>query len=425
MSKLPNNIKKYIMFLLILSILFLSYLIINYNVDDIYTLFFWSILSIITESLLILIPGSSGGVSVGFAITLACIILFGPLQAVIISTVGLTFRILKLPYRGYIHLFNTPIYKTVFNVSQGIIITSLSGLTYLYTGGIVGRDNFRLSFISLFATLIVYILLNTLIMAGLMSLLKKERLIVAWKKNLKDIIPNLIAVGTLGFIIALAYISFGAFAVILFFGPLLLARYSFKLYMDMRHVYMETIQALTNAMEAKDAYTRGHADRVGKYAVKLAKALNLSDKKIENIKNAAILHDIGKIGIDDQILKKPDKLTDEEYKKIKQHPSIGAEILKGVNFFKEVTNIVKYHHERYDGKGYPDGLKENEIPTEAAILAIADVYDAMTSDRPYRKALSKEVALGEIEKNAGTQFNPEFAKVFVKVMRNEEKGDAA
>lgn len=424
MGNIPRRLKYYIVFLFLVSSIILYLLYINNSYFDLEFLITFILLSIIAESLPIPLP-NEGAVSVGFAISLASIIIGGPLTGALVTAFGFLFRIVKLPSRGYVHLFNTPIYKTIFNVSQSIIVIGIAGIVYINSGGIVGSSDFINTPLPVLLTVIIYILLNTIIMAELMSLLSGQSLIKMWMRNLKWIIPNGVAVSALGLIITLAYFTLGAFAVVIFFGPLLLARHSYKLYMDMRHVYMETIQALTNAMEAKDAYTRGHAERVGKYAVKLARGLNLSDRRIENIKNAAILHDIGKIGIDDQILKKPGKLTDEEYQKIKEHPTIGAEILKGVNFLKEVTNIVKYHHERYDGKGYPDGLKENEIPTEAAILAIADVYDAMTSDRPYRKALSKEVALGEIEKNAGTQFNPEFAKVFVKVMRNEEKGDAA
>ncbi|WP_427339927.1 HD-GYP domain-containing protein [Caloranaerobacter sp. DY30410] len=420
MSQIPNKLKLYILFLCLLAVAMMVFMIHSFDVYSMKGLLFFSILSVVSESLLIqLINGAA--VSVGFAVSLASIIVGGPLIGALVTATGVLLRTVKVPGRGYVHLFNTPIYKTIFNVSQIVITTGLAGIVYIKTGGIIGLSSFITNPLPILLAVIVYILLNTVIMAELMSILSGQSLIKMWMKNLKGFIPNTTAIGTLGLIIALAYISYGAFAVMIFFSPLLLARYSYKLYMDMRHVYMETIQALTNAMEAKDAYTRGHAERVGKYAVKLAKALDLSDRRIENIKNAAILHDIGKIGIDDQILKKPGKLTDEEYEKIKKHPSIGAEILKGVNFLKEVSDIVRHHHERYDGKGYPDGLKENEIPAEAAILAIADVYDAMTSDRPYRKALSKEVALSEIEKNAGTQFNPEFAKMFVKIMRNEDE----
>ncbi|SHH49032.1 HDIG domain-containing protein [Caloranaerobacter azorensis DSM 13643] len=418
MGNIPRKLRCYITFLFFVSAIVLYLLFINNSYFDLQFLITFILLSIIAESLPIPLP-NEGAVSVGFAISLASIIIGGPLTGALVTAFGFLFRIVKLPGRGYIHLLNTPIYKTIFNVSQMIIVIGLAGIVYTKTGGIVGSGGFITVPIPILSAVLVYIILNTIIIANLMSILSGQNFIKMWIKNIKDLVPNAIAVGALGLIIALAYFKLGAFAVVIFFGPLLLARHSYKLYMDMKHVYMETIQALTNAMEAKDAYTSGHAERVGKYAVKLARALNLSDRRIENIKNAAILHDIGKIGIDDQILRKPGKLTYEEYEKIKKHPSIGAEILKEVNFLKEVSSIVRHHHERYDGKGYPDGLKEDEIPVEAAILAIADVYDAMTSDRPYRKALTKEVALSEIEKNAGTQFNPEFAKMFVKVMRNE------
>ncbi|KGG80096.1 hypothetical protein Y919_08190 [Caloranaerobacter azorensis H53214] len=418
MGNIPRRLKYYIVFLFLISSIVFYSLYINNTFYDLKFLIIFILLSAIAESLPIPLP-NEGAVSVGFAISLASVIIGGPLIGALVTAVGVFLRVVKLPGRGYVHLFNTPIYKTIFNVSQMIIVIGLTGIVYIKTGGVVGSSDFITAPLAILASFTVYVLLNTVIMAELMSLLSGQSIIKMWMRNLKWIIPNAAAVSALGLIIALAYFKLGAFAVVIFFGPLLLARHSFKLYVDMKHVYMETIQALTNAMEAKDAYTSGHAERVGKYAVKLARALNLSDRRIENIKNAAILHDIGKIGIDDQILRKPGKLTYEEYEKIKKHPSIGAEILKEVNFLKEVSSIVRHHHERYDGKGYPDGLKEDEIPVEAAILAIADVYDAMTSDRPYRKALTKEVALSEIEKNAGTQFNPEFAKMFVKVMRNE------
>jgi putative nucleotidyltransferase with HDIG domain len=219
---------------------------------------------------------------------------------------------------------------------------------------------------------------------------------------------------------ALSYSQYGIGAVLLFFGPLLLARFSFKLYIDMRNVYVNTIQLLNRTMEAKDSYTSGHAARVQEYAVSLAKEIGMSERKIENIRKAAILHDIGKIGIDDSILKKSGSLTAAEYSMIKQHPVIGAEILKDVDFLKEITEIIRHHHERYDGKGYPDGLKGDAIPIEAAILAIADVYDAMTSNRPYRSAMEKDVALREIRQNAGTQFDPILADKFVQIIYTQQ-----
>jgi len=252
-----------------------------------------------------------------------------------------------------------------------------------------------------------------------MSILKKENFKKVWKTNINGVIWNALAVGTMGIIIALAYVSYGYGAVLLFFGPLLLARYSFKLYMEMRGLYLSTIKTLSKTIEAKDPYTSGHANRVMEYSVLLAEALELSYEKIQDIRMAAILHDLGKIAINDDILNKGGKLTAEEYEQIMKHPIIGAEIIDNISFLRDVKEIIKYHHERYDGKGYPEGLEGDEIPLEACILAIADSYDAMTSDRPYRKALDKEVALQEIKNNAGTQFHPYLAEIFVKKMTEQ------
>ena len=249
-----------------------------------------------------------------------------------------------------------------------------------------------------------------------LSVSNNTKFFKTWGTNIKGVFPSAVAVGSLGVIMALAYISYGYGAVILFFGPLLLARYSFKLYVEMRNLYISTIQALNKTIEAKDSYTSGHASRVEELAVRLGEDYNLPFDKIEDLKTAAILHDIGKIGIHDSILNKAAELSQEELQEIMKHPSIGAEIIDKVDFLKNITPIIKHHHERYDGKGYPDGLKGDEIPIEACILTIVDSYDAMISDRPYRKALSKEEALEEIRVNAGTQFHPELAERFVSIM---------
>ena len=183
----------------------------------------------------------------------------------------------------------------------------------------------------------------------------------------------------------------------------------------MRNIYISTIEAFNSALEAKDPYTSGHAFRVEEYSVKLAKSYGLPKEKIQNIKNAAVLHDIGKIGIRDSVLNKAEKLTQEEYQEIMTHPTIGADIIKKVDFLERISDIIRYHHERYDGRGYPEGLSGEEAPIEAYILALADSYDAMTSDRPYRKALTHDKAIEEIKNNTGTQFHPGLAEKFIEV----------
>ncbi len=175
----------------------------------------------------------------------------------------------------------------------------------------------------------------------------------------------------------------------------------------------ETIKALAAALDARDHYTHGHSRQVTDYAVAIAGMLKMNKREIDNIRDAGLLHDIGKIGISDAVLLKPGPLTPQEYDLIKQHPDIGKKILEPVNSLSDKIPLIYHHHERYDGQGYPSGLKGEDIPLGARILSVADVYQAMTSDRPYRKALSRQIAVEELIKNKGKQFDPRLVEIFV------------
>lgn len=187
----------------------------------------------------------------------------------------------------------------------------------------------------------------------------------------------------------------------------------------LEQAYMETIQTLRETVDAKDHYTRGHSDRVTEYSMLIADKLNLSEAELKTLHTGALFHDIGKIGVPDHILLKAGKLDDKEYSEIKQHPLVGAHILATASIFADIVPIVKHHHERYDGRGYPSQLKGENIPYLARIVAIADTYDAMTSNRPYRDALTKEFVIEEFKKNLGTQFDPEIGKIFVNILETE------
>lgn len=183
--------------------------------------------------------------------------------------------------------------------------------------------------------------------------------------------------------------------------------------------YKTTIRALAAAIDAKDHYTQGHSQRVTEYAVMIANHLSLPPKDIDMLEYAGILHDIGKIGVPDTLIRKPGHLEPDERRIMKQHPAIGAYMLKDIPFLKETSDIVLYHHERYDGQGYPEGILGEDIPIGARILAIADTFDSMTSDRSYRKALTKEYALEEIKLCAGSQFCPVVAEAFLTVIEGQ------
>jgi len=189
-----------------------------------------------------------------------------------------------------------------------------------------------------------------------------------------------------------------------------------QLYDEQQATYLTTIQALVSAIEASDSYTRGHSERVTRYSMELARKLGLEPARLKIMERAAILHDIGKIGIDISILHKQGKLTAEEIHHLHQHPLIGVHILEPITFLKDVRECIAQHHERHDGCGYPHGLSGDALLIESRILAIADSFDAMTSDRPYRSALPMNMAVRELIDNAGTQFDPALVAHFVELI---------
>ena len=186
----------------------------------------------------------------------------------------------------------------------------------------------------------------------------------------------------------------------------------------LENAYLQSIETLRYTVEAKDPYTKGHSDRVSEYSVLIGKYLGLSDEDLHTLKIGGLFHDIGKIGIPDSILLKPSKLTPTEYSEIKNHPAIGVHILSNAIIFKDIIPIVKHHHERYDGLGYPSKLKGDDIPYLARITAVADTFDAMTSKRTYRDSLDLDFVKEEIEKNRRLQFDPQIADVFLDILKN-------
>ena len=185
--------------------------------------------------------------------------------------------------------------------------------------------------------------------------------------------------------------------------------------------YKETIKVLSNAIEANDEYTRGHCDRVTYYALSIAKKLGFSQIENEQLEFSAILHDIGKISVPHHILNKEEKLTEKEWEIINKHPSVGYDIIQEVSFLRDAALVIRHHHEKFDGTGYPDHLYKENIPLMSRVISIADAYDAMTSVRVYRKKpLTKIQAIEELSKNSGTQFDPKVVELFIKLIVEDE-----
>ncbi len=193
-----------------------------------------------------------------------------------------------------------------------------------------------------------------------------------------------------------------------------------SLHEELKRTFLEVVESLAEAIEKRDPYTGGHTKRVVKYSLMIADQMGIEGDERDRLKMAALLHDVGKIGIDDSILRKPAILDDAEFEKMKEHPSIGADILGKIPQIKNIIPGILYHHEWYNGRGYPDGLSGQSLPLVARIISIADTYDAMTTDRPYRKALTPEFALAELKKFSGTQFDPAYVEAFVKAFEKQK-----
>jgi putative nucleotidyltransferase with HDIG domain len=184
---------------------------------------------------------------------------------------------------------------------------------------------------------------------------------------------------------------------------------------QVRQQYLHSIKSLALALEARDSYTQGHSLRVTQYSLLVAEYLSLPTQKKEKLHVAGLLHDIGKIGIEEEILKKPNKLTPEQYEQIKIHPILAVKILRPLITDEDILDIIRHHHETWDGNGYPDGLKGEEISLEARIMQVCDTFDAITSNRPYRKALPKEIAYEELIRCSGSQFDPYIIRSFLRL----------
>ena len=414
MDRLPVRVKFIIVTTALLAIISGYFSLKYWQIgNETVEILFFILLSMAAESLSIELSDHIR-VSVVFAVVVCVIMLFNPVTAGLIIAAGDIFSIHKIKGR-YGHIFNTSYYKIAFNGSNIFLSSLIASIVYRIANFTSESINLPYILVPITLASLVYLAINASIVTLLVSSLQKTSFGSILNKNIIWTAKNYLIMVPLGIILAIAYQNYGYFGILLFFGPLLMARYSFKLYIELKSSYLETIQALTRALEAKDPVTSGHAERVSFYSTAIARGMGLSEARIDNIMYAGLLHDIGKIGISDSVLQKPGRLTTDEYDRIKEHSAIGADILRDIDFLRDASKIIRHHHERYDGKGYPDGIGGEGVPIESYILGVADAFDAMTNDRPYRKALTAEEARDVIKEQAGKQFHPRVAETFVKL----------
>jgi diguanylate cyclase (GGDEF)-like protein/putative nucleotidyltransferase with HDIG domain len=368
----------------------------------------------------------AGSMSLGFISTFAAMLRFGPAIGMLIGAVS-TFCACIYPKRQAIH-------QITFNVALGVLGASLGGLTFLAINGWTMTLRPLETFLAVVGATMTFFLVNTGSVAAIIGLCTGERPFRLWRQTFLWTAPSYFAGACFS---TLAMVLFGRHlsATLLFAAPVVYFSYqSYSSHMarideNRRHLeemqrsqahladlYLATIKSLALAIDAKDQYTHQHILRVQRYSVAVAKQMGLTGSDLEGVNTGALLHDIGKLGVPEYVLLKPGRLTDEEFEKIKKHPEIGAAILDPVEFPWPVLPAVKYHHEKWDGTGYPEGLKGEDIPLTARILAVADVYDALTSSRSYRTAWSHEKAVSVIKKDAGSHFDPVVVEAFLQVI---------
>jgi putative nucleotidyltransferase with HDIG domain len=382
----------------------------------------------------------SSSISVAFAVKIAAYVLFG-------TPVALWATVVVVAVNAYTPK-PKPARKIIFNFGGMMVSTYLASSTYQLVGGMVPPGAFIPTMLAVAVSAAVYFAVNSALTAAVITLTSNSRFIDVWVQNFAWMPVNYLATAVNGAALALAYQSLGIVGVIVFILPLGIAWYSFRLYMmkstqvrernqqlvslnenlhrtteRLEASHVSVIAALLGSLAAKERSTQGHSDATMQHALAVAKSLGLGPDEMAAVNLGALFHDIGKIGIPEHILLKPTALTQEEWAEMKTHPIIGANLLGEVPNLERIRPIVLAHHEHYDGSGYPNGLKADEIPLAAQIISVADTYDAMTSTRPYRSALGHAEAVAELRRVAGSQLNPIVVEAFIRQIEIGLSGD--
>lgn len=367
----------------------------------------------------------------------AIAMLYGPGAAAIafpLASVGADIMRHRLPW-----------YRHAFNLGVLALTAAVAGWSFVLLGPENAEIGVALIPVALVASVLAYVVSAALV-SGTVALVSLRPVWRVFREDLLWLLPHYLVLGMLGLALGVGYLALGFFGLLAFLAPPLMMQFAIRQYVAntertvnelreknaelesanqsilrmtqrLQETYEGTLEALVSALDARDRETKGHSLRVMQYTMDIARALGIPEGSQEwnDIQRAALLHDVGKIGVADSILHKPGPLTPEEWVEMKKHPRIGFEMLQDIPFLAGAARIIEAHHERFDGKGYPKGLAGEEIPLGARIFVIADTFDAMTSDRPYRRALPPEVARDEIVKNSGTQFDPRAVQAFLTV----------
>src|SRR5919204_21314 len=383
-------------------------------------LLFSSLASALKVSLPLTTSGSS--MSVSYAVDFAALLLLGADETMLVASASAwsqcTFRMKQ----------RNPLYRTLYSMASLVLTVKAAGLVYMWLGGTAPGQSFSIWTIPkpLVGAATTYFVCNTAFIATAIGLSTSQSIPKVWNDNFLWSAPSYFVGAGAAAGAAFVIDRGGYWMASLAAAPLYLTYRTYKVYLgrvqdEQRHVqqvsdlHLATVEALALAIDAKDQTAQSHIRRVQVYAAGLAKALGMTDAEIQGVKTAALLHDIGKLAVPEHILSKPGPLTQEEFQKIRIHPQIGAEIIGAVPFPYPVAPLILSHHERWDGKGYPAGLKGDEIPIGARILSVVDYFDALMSERPYHKAMSLDAAIGLLRQESGKALDPRVVQTFIEM----------
>ncbi len=368
-------------------------------------------LMILADLVPVRMPGG-GFVTPGASIDFASLLIFGGPWTALLNV--LATLVSQLAIRR-----QSPV-RTIFNASLYVIMIAAAWFAFEALGGQAGRLDFPADGPALLACALTYFLVNGFGLSIVLALTGGTSAWRVFQVNFLITALNHLSYLALGAVAALAFFRLGTWALAIFLLPILLASLSFRRYFEMKQDLLEFVRALAEILEEVDPYTRQHSVRVAEYSKLLARALGMSERAVQDVEYGALLHDLGKVGRQYQhILQKPGRLSLEEQSTMRAHPGEGAAIVAKVRALKRAADIVRNHHERPDGLGYPFGLRGGDIPIGSRIVMVADAYDAMTSDRPYRRALPPERAVAEIRRHAGTQFDEGVVAALERLVASE------
>ncbi len=375
-------------------------------------LLIWSIITFFGEFKSIIRIALEQEITVAFAVHIAAVIYFGVPFALIVAAVS-SALIDLLGRRGF--------QKLLFNVGQYSISIWATGFVFytLKQSDPLTRLNLEQDFLAILVGCSIYVMFNWLLVSIIVSLSAKLRLRDVLSNHFKAQISHFAALTPVAILLVLLYEQ-NPFSIILLALPLIMTHNSLTQYMIVIKQARDTIELLSDTIDERDKYTASHSKRVAEYARMIAEEMSLKAREIEEIYMAGRVHDLGKISIPDSILLKSGRLTDEESAVVKAHPKTSFFLLSRIKMYEQAARLALHHHERLDGNGYPTGLKGESIPLGSRILAVADSYDAMTTDRPYRRALSQETAIAELERHKGTQFDPNVVDAFARALSRKE-----